>query len=101
MAIEKRDQIAKDTPEVQVTGSSVEVFPEASRADQIRDAAEILVAEEGILIGNEQLEEDVPPMEFGANLSDFIDDNILNKFLSLHGWYAEPYDAETIFFYKN
>ena len=29
------------------------------------------------------------------------DDNILNKFLSLHGWYAEPYDAETIFFYKN
>ena len=82
MAIEKRDQIAKDTPEVQVTGSSVEVFPEASRADQIRDAAEILVAEEGILIGDEQLEEDVPPMEFGANLSDFIDDNILNKLAS-------------------
>ena len=82
MAIEKREQIAKDTPDVQVTGSAVEVFPEASRADQIRDAAEILVSEEGILIGDEQLEEDVPPMEFGANLSDFIDDNILNKLAS-------------------
>ena len=82
MAIEKREQIAKDTPDVQVTGSAVEVFPEASRADQIRDAAEILVSEEGILIGDEQLEEDVPLMEFGANLSDFIDDNILNKLAS-------------------
>ena len=82
MAIEKREQIAKDTPDVQVTGSAVEVFPEASRADQIRNAAEILVSEEGILIGDEQLEEDVPPMEFGANLSDFIDDNILNKLAS-------------------
>ena len=82
MVIEKREQIAKDTPDVQVTGSAVEVFPEASRADQIRDAAEILVSEEGILIGDEQLEEDVPLMEFGANLSDFIDDNILNKLAS-------------------
>jgi len=82
MAIEKREQIAKDTPEVQVTGSSVEVFPEASRADQIRDAAEILVSEEGVLLGDEQLEEDVPPMEFGANLSDFIDDKILKKIAS-------------------
>ena len=60
MAIEKREQIAKDTPEVQVTGSSVEVFPEASRADQIRDAAEILVSEEGVLLGDEQLEEVSP-----------------------------------------
>jgi len=82
MVIEKREQIAKDTPEVQVTGSSVEVFPEASRADQIRDAAEILVSEEGVLLGDEQLEEDVPPMEFGANLSDFIDDKILKKIAS-------------------
>jgi len=52
MAIEKREQVAKDTPEVQVTGSAVEVFPEASRADQIRDAAEILVSEEGVLLGD-------------------------------------------------
>jgi hypothetical protein len=79
MAIEKREQIASETPDVVVTGSSVEVFPEASRADQIRDAAEILVAEEGILIGDEQLEEEIPPMDFGANLAELIDDSVLNK----------------------
>ena len=28
------------------------------------------------------------------------DDNILNKFMLKHGWYAQPYDAETIFFYE-
>ena len=28
------------------------------------------------------------------------DDNILNKFMLEHGWYAQPYDAETIFFYE-
>ena len=28
------------------------------------------------------------------------DDNILNKFLSANGWYAQPYDAETIMMYE-
>ena len=82
MAIEKREQVAKDTPEVQVTGSAVEVFPEASRADQIRDAAEILVSEEGVLLDDEQYIEEGPDVSFDANLSDFIDDNILNKLAS-------------------
>ena len=27
------------------------------------------------------------------------DDNILNKFLTKHGWYAQPYDPETIMVY--
>ena len=27
-------------------------------------------------------------------------DNVLNKFLSSKGWYAEPYDSETIMMYK-
>ena len=82
MAIEKREQIAKDTPDVQVTGSAVEVFPEDSRADQIRNAAEILVSEEGVLLGDEQYVEEGPDVSFNANLSDFIDDNILNKLAS-------------------
>ena len=28
------------------------------------------------------------------------DSNILNQFLSSKGWYAEPYDAETIMIYE-
>jgi len=79
MAIEKREQIAKDTPEVQVSGSAVEVFPEQSRSDQIRDAAEILVAEEGVLVGDEQFEEEEPEINFSANLAELIEDSILNK----------------------
>ena len=82
MAIEKREQIAQDTPEVQVTGSAVEVFPEASRADQIRDAAEILVSEEGVLLDDEQYIEEEPGVSFDANLADFVDDSILNKLAS-------------------
>jgi len=29
------------------------------------------------------------------------DNNILNKYLKQHGWYAEPYDAETIMLYQD
>ena len=79
MAIEKREQIAKDTPEVEVTGSSVEVFPEASRSDQIRDAAEILVAEEGVLLDDEQYEEPQPEVAFGDNLADYVDESELSS----------------------
>jgi hypothetical protein len=82
MAIEKIEQIAKDTPEVQVFGSAVEVFPEASRADQIREAAEILVSEEGLLLNDEQYIEEGPGISFDANLADFVDDKILNKLAS-------------------
>ncbi len=28
------------------------------------------------------------------------DSNILNKFLSANGWYAQPYDSETIMIYE-
>jgi len=82
MSIEKREQIAKDTPDVLVTGSAVEVFPEASRADQIRDAAEILVSEEGVLLDDEQYTEEAPSAPFDANLADFVDVSVLNKLAS-------------------
>ncbi|HBY85249.1 MAG TPA: hypothetical protein DEO86_05175 [Colwellia sp.] len=82
MAIEKREQIARDTPDVQVTGSSVEVFPEASRADQIKDAAEILVAEEGVLLDDEQFEDPAPEIAFGSNLADFVDESLLSELAS-------------------
>ena len=29
------------------------------------------------------------------------DNNILNKYLKDNGWYAEPYDSETIMLYPN
>ena len=30
----------------------------------------------------------------------FDHDNVLNKFMREHGFYAEPYDSETIFFWR-
>jgi hypothetical protein len=49
MAIERRELGTQNNPDIRVQGAAVEVFPEPSREDEIRNAAEILVAEEGIL----------------------------------------------------
>ena len=50
MAIEKRESGTQDDPDVIPMGNQVEIFPEPSREEQVRDAAMILVAEEGLLI---------------------------------------------------
>ena len=81
MAIEKRQLGTQDNPDVNVGGNAIEVFPEPSRQDQIREAAEILVTEEEVLVGDE-IDADEPqadPMAFDANLVDFIDDSELQK----------------------
>ena len=49
MAIDKQLGTEND-PDIKVQGSAVEVQPEVSRDDQIKEAAEILVAEEQVLI---------------------------------------------------
>ena len=43
MAIEKRELGTQNDPDVIVQGNAIEVFPEPSRQDQIKEAAEILV----------------------------------------------------------
>lgn len=81
MAIEKRGLGTQDDPDVIPLGNSVEVTPEPSRADQIREAAEILVTEEDILIDDEidapvEMETGVP---FDANLAEFLMDSDLMR----------------------
>ena len=78
MAIERRLGTEND-PDIMVMGSAVEVFPEPSRSDEIRNAAEILVSEESILLGDEQFEDQPPEMEFSANLAEEVEDSVLNK----------------------
>jgi hypothetical protein len=82
MAIEKRELGTPINPDIVVQGAAVEVFPEPSRSDEIRNAAEILVAEEGVLLGDEQLEEPLPETSFSDNLAELVDDNILSKLAS-------------------
>ena len=63
-----------ETPEVREMGSSVSVFPEQTRQQQIQNAAEILVSDDSLLIDEEITqtpeEEQIP---FDSNLVDFID----------------------------
>jgi hypothetical protein len=74
MAIEKRELGTQDDPDIMVTGNQVEVFPEPSREDQVRDAAMVLVAEEGILIDDEiDAMPEMPQAGHDENLVDYID----------------------------
>ena len=81
MAIERRLGTEND-PDIMVMGSAVEVFPEPSRSDEIRNAAEILVSEESILLGDEQFEDQPPEMEFSANLAEVVEESILSNLAS-------------------
>ena len=82
MAIERRELGTGNNPDIRVQGSAVEVFPEPSREDEIRNAAEILVSEEGILLDDEQLEEPLPEASFSDNLAELVDEKILGKLAS-------------------
>ena len=50
MAIEKKGLGTEDNPDVMPTGSALEIEPEMTRNDEIRNAAEILVREADVLI---------------------------------------------------
>jgi len=76
MAIERKELGTDTNPDVKPMGNAMTVIAEPSRQDQIRQAAEILVADDAILIDDEI---DAPVMEaaqapFTANLVDQIDD---------------------------
>ena len=81
MAIEKRELGTQNDPDVIPMGSAMEVTPEPTRADQIRDAAEILVTEQDILVDDEidapvEMETGVP---FDSNLAEFLVDSDLMR----------------------
>ena len=80
MAIEKKGLGTETDPDVMPMGSAMEIEPEMTRNDEIRNAAQILVAEEGILIDDEiDAVEETIATDFNANLVDFISDNDLSK----------------------
>ena len=82
MAIERILGTEND-PNVSETGSAVEVIPEESRSDQIKNAAEILVSEEQILIDQEIPEAPMMPgLDFNSNLVNFIEEGVLQKLAS-------------------
>ena len=80
MAVEKKPLGTENIPDIITSGNSLEVEVEPSREDLVREAAEILVTEEGILIDDEITEEPAEPaMAFDANLVEFLDDSDLGR----------------------
>ena len=63
-------------------GSTVTIPQEPTRQDMISDAAQILVNEDEILVGDEIEQEPMPEMDFDSNLVDFIDPLTLTKIAS-------------------
>ena len=80
MAVDKKSLGTENIPDIITSGNSLEVEVEPSREDLVREAAEILVTEEGILIDDEITEEPAEPaMAFDANLVEFLDDSDLGR----------------------
>jgi len=77
MAIDKQLG-TEDNPDIRTMGSAVEVQPDTSREDQIRQAAEILVANEEVLI-DEEITPEEPQFGFNANLAEVLPDSILGS----------------------
>lgn len=74
MAIEKKPLGTEDDPNVVDTGNIIEIIPDPTREDQIRNAAEILVTEEALLVDAEiDAEPEGSQLGFDDNLVDELD----------------------------
>ena len=83
MAIEKKPLGTEDDPNVVDTGNIIEIIPEPTREDQIREAAQILVTEEALLIDEEiDAEQPASGLAFDDNLVEELDAFELGKLSS-------------------
>ena len=90
MAIER--VIRGEVPEVVDETTIMEVTPEPTREDQVREAAMILINEEGILVDDEiDQEPESPDVPFDANLVDYLDRSELRE---LAGDVIQSIDAD-------
>ena len=71
----------EDNPDIKQMGSAVEVMPDTTREDQIRQAAEILVDQEQVLIDGE-ITPDIPQIGFNINLAEVLGDDVLASIAS-------------------
>ena len=80
MAIDKQLGTA-DNPDIRNTSSAVEIQPDTTREDQIREAAEILVSGQEVLIDDEIAPES-PQVGFNINLAEVLPEDILQSISS-------------------
>jgi len=77
MAIEKKLG-TEDNPDIKTMGSAVEIQPDTTREDQIREAAEILVSGQDLLI-DEEITPEEPVVGFNINLAEVLPEDILQN----------------------
>jgi len=71
----------EDNPDIKQMGSAVEVMPDTTREDQIKQAAEILVDQEQVLIDAE-ITPEIPQIGFNINLAEVLGDDVLASIAS-------------------
>jgi hypothetical protein len=81
MVVEKRLG-TEDNPDIVESGNSIEVIPEQTRQEAIREAASILVANDEVLTEDELQEPEAPQGNFFENLAEFLDEKDLGKLAS-------------------
>jgi len=84
MAVERVLGTEND-PDIIETGSEIEVIPEQTREEQISEAANILVSEEGIFTEdemNQEMEESDNPDDFYANIAENLEASDLTRLSS-------------------
>ena len=81
MAVDKMLGTEND-PDIMEQGSAVTVEQEPTREELISDAAQILVNENEVLVGDELVEEPMPQMDFNSNLVEFISEDVAKKLAS-------------------
>ena len=81
MAVDKMLGTEND-PDIMEQGSAVTVEQEPTREELISDAAQILVNENEVLVGDELVEEPMPQMDFNSNLVEFISEDVVKKLAS-------------------
>ena len=72
----------ENDPDIMEQGSAVTVEQEPTREELISDAAQILVNENEVLVGDELVEEPMPQMDFNSNLVEFISEDVAKKLAS-------------------
>ena len=77
MAIDKQLG-TEDNPDIRNMSTAVEVQPDTTREDQIREAAEILVSGENLLLDEEIVVEE-PVVGFNINLAEVLPEDILQN----------------------
>ena len=81
MVVERKLGTEND-PDIIESGSSIEIIPEQSRQEALKEALSIVVSGDDVMLDNEMAEEEPVEEDFFANLAETLDEETLSKLSS-------------------